>query len=46
LLSDGSEVNIETPWNQPDNRDDAFLNLNPGCLPDENDTVIEIDLAE
>jgi alpha-L-fucosidase len=46
LLSDGSEVNIETPWNQPDNHDDAFLNLGPGCLPDESDTVIEIDLAE
>lgn len=44
FLWDCSEVNISTPWNQPDNVTDAFLNLAAYKLPDERDTVIEIDL--
>lgn len=43
-LGDLSEVNIDLPWNQPDNATDAFLNFSSSRLPDEKDTVIEISL--
>lgn len=44
LLCDGSEVDAARPWNQPDNDSDAFLNLPAGPLPDECDTVVELNL--
>ena len=44
LLSDGSEVNTDLPWNEQNNREDAFLNLRTAGLPDDIDTVVEIDL--
>ena len=44
LLSDGSEVNMDHPWNEEHNTEDAFLNLRTAGLPDDTDTVVEIDL--
>jgi alpha-L-fucosidase len=43
-LHDGSEVNIDRPWNAPDNMEDAFLNLSTYRLPSDEDTVVRIEL--
>lgn len=45
LLSDGSEVDISEPWNATDYKDDAFLNLTGSGLPDDIDTVVELELC-
>lgn len=44
LLADGSEVNVQTPWNAHDFPDDAFINLQGALLPDDIDTVVELEL--
>nr|WP_157259916.1 alpha-L-fucosidase [Paenibacillus sp. OSY-SE] len=44
LLADGSEVNIQTPWNAHDYADYLFINFPTAQLPDENDTVVELEL--
>ena len=44
LLSDGSEVKLLKPWNTGNYPDDLFIELGSQKLPDENDTVIELDL--
>ncbi|MBS4197401.1 alpha-L-fucosidase [Lederbergia citri] len=49
LLADGSELKIETPWmaeQYSDIESGAFINLEGARLPDENDTVIELELVE
>lgn len=49
LLADGSELKVETPWmaeNYSDIKSGAFINLSGGGLPDELDTVIELELME
>lgn len=45
LLCDGSEVDISEPWNATDYKDDAFLNLAGSGLPDDIDTVVELELC-
>jgi len=44
LLADGSEVDMQRPWNAGKNEDDAFLNLPGSELPDPRCTVIELEL--
>lgn len=44
LLSDGSEIKIDKPWNAGDFPDDAFFNFAGSELPDVNDTVVELRL--
>ncbi|MCK9222827.1 MAG: alpha-L-fucosidase [Limnochordia bacterium] len=44
LLADGSELRVGTPWNAVDFPDYAFINLGAANLPDEIDTVIELEL--
>lgn len=44
LLADGSEVNIQTPWNAHDYADYLFINFPTAQLSDENDTVVELEL--
>ena len=44
MLHDGAEVLLDRPWNVSKFPDDAFLILPSQDLPDENDTVIEIEL--
>jgi alpha-L-fucosidase len=44
LLSDGSEVIVKQFWNTSEFKDDVFFNF-PGLdLPDDIDTVIELEL--
>lgn len=44
LLSDGSELKVETPWNAVDFSDYAFISLRSAQISDEMDTVIELEL--
>lgn len=44
LLSDGSEIKLDHPWNAHDFPDDTFIDLKGQLLPDETDTVIELEL--
>lgn len=44
LLSDGSEIKIQKPWNTMDYPDDAFIVFNSNQLPDPLDTVVELQL--
>lgn len=44
LLADGSEISTDRPWNEEYNTEDSFLNLRTAGLPDDADTVVEIDL--
>ncbi|ALS28220.1 alpha-L-fucosidase [Paenibacillus sp. 32O-W] len=49
LLRDGSELKVETPWmaeQYSDIESGAFITLKGAELPDEIDTVIELELAE
>jgi len=45
FLGDGSEINTSVPWNAKDNTKDLFLNLSSYRLPDEIDTVVELELV-
>lgn len=44
LLSDGSEIKVESPWNATEYAADAFINFKGAQLPDEMDTVVELEL--
>ncbi|SHF64154.1 alpha-L-fucosidase [Caldanaerobius fijiensis DSM 17918] len=44
LLSDGSEVNVNEPWNATEYKDYAFINFAGSRLPDDIDTVVELEL--
>jgi len=47
LLADGSELKVEVPWmadHYGDTENGAFISLAGGELPDEMDTVIELEL--
>lgn len=44
LLADGSELKLLEPWNAVAYSDDAFVHLGSSKLPDELDTVLEIEL--
>ncbi|EKN65232.1 alpha-L-fucosidase [Neobacillus bataviensis LMG 21833] len=49
LLADGSELHVETPWmaeQYSDIENGAFIDLSGAVLPDEMDTVIELELLE
>lgn len=45
MLHDGSEVSVKRPWNTVNFPNDAFITLPSQELPDENDTVVEIELV-
>ena len=44
LLADKSEVNIDTPWTSMHYGDATFINLPSSQLPDDIDTVVELEL--
>ncbi len=44
LLADGSEVKLDRSWVTTDYPDDAFIDFESSRLPDELDTVIELEL--
>jgi alpha-L-fucosidase len=44
LLQDGSELILEKPWNTKDFQGDIFINFPSSRLPDETDTVVELEL--
>lgn len=44
LLSDRSEIRIQRPWNATEFVDDAFIEFGSAALPDERDTVVELEL--
>jgi len=44
LLADGSEILMERPWNSGAFPDDLFIDLGSANLPDELDTVVELEL--
>lgn len=48
LLADGSELHVSTPWMAERYSDEsgAFITLSGARLPDDNDTVIELELYE
>ncbi|MDQ0343176.1 alpha-L-fucosidase [Lederbergia wuyishanensis] len=49
LLADGSELHVQTPWmaeQYSDIESGAFINLAGAQLPDEMDTVIELELFD
>ncbi|SEO94420.1 hypothetical protein SAMN05518847_11352 [Paenibacillus sp. OV219] len=43
LLADGSEIKVETPWNAGEYPEDAFIGFSSATLPDETDTVVELE---
>lgn len=44
LLKDCSEIKVEFPWMAEEFEADAFINLPSAILPDEKDTVVELEL--
>ena len=44
LLSDGSEIKVEVPWNAHENNEDAFISISGIELPDDRDTVVMLEL--
>lgn len=44
LLADGSEISIHEPWNAKHYGDAAFINFKSSKLPDDMDTVVELEL--
>ncbi len=46
LLSDGSEIRLDRPWNAAEYPEDAFVSFSSASLPDEWDTVIELVLKD
>lgn len=46
LLSDGSEIRVHRPWNAVDFPDDVFIDFGSAKLPDDIDTVVELELKE
>ena len=46
LLSDGSEIRLDRPWNVAEYPEDAFISFPSASLPDEWDTVLEFVLKD
>ena len=44
LLADGSEIKLERPWMTMEYPSDAFIDFPSAHLPDELDTVVEMEL--
>lgn len=44
LLADGSEIKLDTSWMTSDYAEDAFISFPTSQLPDQRDTVIELEL--
>lgn len=44
LLADGSEIKLDRPWNAGEFPNDLFIELKSQKLPDELDTVVELEL--
>ncbi|QHW34708.1 alpha-L-fucosidase [Paenibacillus rhizovicinus] len=44
LLADGTEIKVETPWNAWEYPLDAFISFSSAELPDDIDTVVELEL--
>jgi alpha-L-fucosidase len=44
LLADGSELKLEKSWMTADYAQDAFIDFPTSRLPDDFDTVIELEL--
>jgi alpha-L-fucosidase len=44
LLADGSEINITEPWTSAHYGEAAFINFTSSRLPDDKDTVVELEL--
>jgi len=44
LLKDCSEIKVEFPWMAEEFEADAFILLPGAILPDEKDTVVELEL--
>jgi len=44
LLADGSELKLEKSWMTADYAEDAFIDFSTSRLPDEFDTVVELEL--
>jgi alpha-L-fucosidase len=44
LLTDGSEIKLERPWMTTEYPSDAFIDFPSAHLPDELDTVVELEL--
>jgi alpha-L-fucosidase len=44
LLADGSEIKLERPWMTAEYPGDAFIDFPSARLPDELDTVVELEL--
>jgi alpha-L-fucosidase len=42
LLADDSEIRLDRPWNTAEFPDDAFISFPTAELPDEWDTVVEV----
>ncbi len=45
LLADGSETKLERPWMTSEYAEDAFIDFPSSRLPDELDTVVEVELV-
>ncbi|HTX89716.1 MAG TPA: alpha-L-fucosidase [Anaerolineales bacterium] len=45
LLADGSEVRLDRPWMTTEYPEDAFIDFPSSRLPDELDTVVELELV-
>ncbi|NMA95652.1 MAG: alpha-L-fucosidase [Clostridiales bacterium] len=46
LLSDKSEINIQTPWTSQHYGEATFINFASATLPDDIDTVVEFELMD
>lgn len=44
LLADGTEIKVETPWMAWEYPEDAFITFSGASLPDDIDTVVELEL--
>ena len=44
LVSDGSEIKLEQPWMAHEFAGDAFIDFPSSHLPDEIDSVVELEL--
>lgn len=44
LVRDGSEVQLNRPWNTVDYPDDLFVNFSSSELPDDKDTVVQLNM--
>jgi alpha-L-fucosidase len=44
LVADGSEIKLDKPWNATEFPDDAFINFSSAQLPDDSDTVVELEM--